>query len=827
MSLIVPWIGLPLVLGILSLGCALALERAAGVPIARALLLPAGLAVISVLAQALTALSATAKLAVPAVVVLAVAGLVLGRMQARRAFGPWLAGALVVYLAYGAPVLASGGATFAGYITLDDTASWMAIIDHVMSHGRTVDALAPSSYSVSLQGYLDNGYPLGGFLGLGVTRELMRTDVMWLYQPFLAYAGGMLALALYQLTRGFVSRKGASVAVAAIAAQPATLYAYSQWGGIKEMVAAATMPLVAALAGQRRRALPGGLDGARAMLPLAVACSALLATLSFGAIVWIVPLVLPAVLAGADATRRAPWRALRLPSIGWLALLGAICSIPVLVLAVTFLRPLFASGPGGGGVFASADELGNLGHRLDLRQLAGIWPAGDFRLGPTHAGLTNALVALAVALALVGVVVAWRRGWRALPAYVLVAVGIAVAIRAHSSPWADGKSLAQSSPAIVLAALAATAVAWQRRAVRWAGWVAGGLVAAGVLWSNALAYSWVNLAPRDQLVELQHVAKLTAGRGPTLFHDAGVVGPRHILRASDAENPSAVRSRPIPLRNGQLLPPGAQVDIDDFDQQALRVYRTLVVRRAPDASRPASDYRLRWSGRYYAVWEGVADTSHPVKHLTLGSGNEGRVARCADVMPVARAAGPDGQVATVLRRPPTVVSLGFDRVPGAPSSAPLSERVALGGPVPAGWRPLVKLLGGMVPDGPGTIQRTFSVASSGRMQLWMRGSTRGRTTVLVDGRRVASLRHELNWVGRYLPLGDVVLTRGEHRLTVRYDDGGLQPGNRGQRINPFYFGPVVLSSDPVALPVLKVPASQARKLCGRRLDWIEALPAAG
>jgi hypothetical protein len=808
-SLLVSWIGLPLVLGLVSLGCALALERASGVNIARALLLPVGLTVVIVLAQALTAVGVTAKLATPAVAVVAVAGLVIARRRARRVFGPWLIAALVVYLVYGLPVLASGANTFTGYMKLDDTASWLALVDYVMSHGRDVHGLAPSSYEAVVSLYLAGGYPLGGFLGLGVIGQLLGTDAMWLYQPFLAYAGAMLALALYELSRRFLSRSAASFAVAAIAAQPATLYAYSLWGGIKEMVAAAMLPLVAALAGASRGAPARGrgLGGARAMLPLAIACSALLATLSFGAIVWIAPLTLPALLAGAGVTRRAPWRAVRLPSLGWLAALGALCSLPVIALAPTFLAPLFASGPGGGGVFADEGELGNLVHGLDLRQLAGIWPVGDFRVAPDHIALVDVPIALAVVLGMLGVVVAWRRGQRALPAYVLGTVAVSLAIRAHSSPWVDGKSLAQSSPAILFAALCATALAWRRRELRWLGWAAAGTIAAGVLWSNVLAYRAVNLAPRDQLLELQHVAALAAGRGPALYPDASIVGARHILRAADAENASELRRRRVPLRDGSTLPPDAQADVDDFDQKQLLVYRSLILRRAPDASRPASAYRLRWAGRYYEFWERAPGARRPVEHLTLGSGaGAGAVPRCADVLRLARAAGAGGTLATVVRGEPTVVGLG-------------------GGALPRRWLALRRLAGGVIPAGTGTIERAFSVTAGGRMRAWLRGSTRARTTLLVDGRRIASVRHELSWVGRYTPFGEVELQPGRHRLTLRYDDSGPEPGNRGQTVNPFYFGPVVLSRETADRPLLSVAAARGRTLCGRRLDWIEAFRA--
>ena len=47
-----------------------------------------------------------------------------------------------VFAVFAAPVVLSGEATFAGYIKLDDTATWLAITDRVMEHGRNLDGLA-------------------------------------------------------------------------------------------------------------------------------------------------------------------------------------------------------------------------------------------------------------------------------------------------------------------------------------------------------------------------------------------------------------------------------------------------------------------------------------------------------------------------------------------------------------------------------------------------------------------------------------------------------------------------------------------------------------
>ena len=114
------------------------------------------------------------------------------------------------------------------------------------------------------------------------------------------------------------------------------------------------------------------------------------------------------------------------------------------------------------------------------------------------------------------------------------------------------------------------------------------------------------------------------------------------------------------------------------------------------------------------------------------------------------------------------------------------------------------------------------VPAAGRYHLWLGGSFRDRMRLLVDGEPVGDLRHWINNAGQYTPLGDVVLARGVHRLTLDYEGPDLHPGSGGAQ---FGFGPLVLSREDDS-PVSVVPASQARALCGRELDWIEALGAA-
>jgi hypothetical protein len=193
--------------------------------------LPAvGLAAMVVVASWLTFDDATAELATPAVVALAAVGLVLGVRRRLPSGWAWPAGAaLAVFAAYAAPIVLSGEATFAGYIRLDDSATWMAFADRVMEHGRSLDGLAPSTYEAALALNLGDGYPVGALLPLGIGRELVGSDVAWLIQPYMAWLAAVLALTLFSLARPLVGSSALGAVIAATAAQAAMLYGYYLW----------------------------------------------------------------------------------------------------------------------------------------------------------------------------------------------------------------------------------------------------------------------------------------------------------------------------------------------------------------------------------------------------------------------------------------------------------------------------------------------------------------------------------------------------------------------------------------------------------------------
>src|SRR3974377_1672163 len=135
MTLFLAWIVFPIVLALLSLGCGLLLEKASGLRLPGTLLLPGGFFVISIATYFAHMSSKTASLATPLVVALAIAGYVLSPPRKRFQIDAWAAGAAAgIYWVFAAPVVLNG-VTFAGYIKLDDTATFMSFLDRALTNG--------------------------------------------------------------------------------------------------------------------------------------------------------------------------------------------------------------------------------------------------------------------------------------------------------------------------------------------------------------------------------------------------------------------------------------------------------------------------------------------------------------------------------------------------------------------------------------------------------------------------------------------------------------------------------------------------------------------
>jgi hypothetical protein len=652
---------------------------------------------------------------------------------------------VAIFAVYAAPIVLSGQATFAGYIKLDDTATWMALTDRVMEHGRSLSGLPPSTYEATLAFNLGAGYPVGVFLPLGIGRALVGQDVAWVIQPYMAFMAAVLALGAWSVTEPLIRSPRLRALVAFLGAQSALLFGYYLWGGIKEVTGAALIVSFAGLAALSIREWASW----RPLVPLALVAAGVVGVLSGGGAVWLAPALLVVLVV-----------TIRLlgPAVAALRAAGFAAAVAVLSLPVIIPGGLL---PPTSSPLTSATALGNLYHPLSAFQLFGPWPAGDFRMDPSDETTAYILIAVVGLAALIGIALAVRaRSWATL-IYVGGALVASLAIFIFGSPWVGAKALATASPAIPLVA-AAGAAALFAGGRRVEGVILLGAIAAGILWSSALAYRDVNLAPQAQLAELQQIGKLIGDEGPTLMTEYNPYGVRHFLRDAAPEGASELRRRTDPLLSGQSLRKGTTADTDRFQLQAIMTYRTLVLRRAPFQSRPPAPYRLIYRGHYYEAWQRPANAQSLVEdHLGLGDITDpGGVPECSDVRRLAQSAGPKGTLAAVSRDPVEAISLAQTQHPAAWNSP--SYQSAL------------------LPTTPGTLTASVRVPKRGSYDFWLGGGVRPEVDLSVDGRQVGSVRHQLQNYGEYTELGTAVLDRGSHTVSIRFHGADLHPGSGGK-----------------------------------------------
>jgi hypothetical protein len=780
MSLFVAWVVYPLVLLALCVGLGLLVDVVSGRRLPGALVAPVGLAAIVVVGQFSTLADATAELTVPLVCFLAVLG---GGLSLPWRFGrpdPWpTAAALAVFAVFAAPVVLSGEPTFAGYIKLDDTATWLALTDRVMEHGRDLSGMEPSTYRATLEANLPSGYPVGVFLPFGTAQKLVGGDLAWVFQPYLSFLAAMLSLCLWQIAGGVLRRPGARALVAFVAAQPALLFGYAMWGGIKELGAAAFVALGAALAPAVLRASDIDHSGVgsksdalrrpsrRDAVILALPAGALVGVLSIGGLVWLGPMLL--------ALAYLAWR-------GFGARVAIGQGVAFALATGVFAIPIFLAG--GFSPFQSGltneSEIGNLVEPLDPLQALGIWPSGDFRIAPSSTVLSAVLIALGILAALIGLWAAWRRRGLASLLYASSLLA-AAAIVAVGSPWVDAKALATVAPAALALAIGGAAATLRLDRVTGAALIA--VVAGGVIWSNVLAYGGADLAPYGQLHELQEIGDEFASQGPTLMTEYNPYGARHFLREEDGEGAAELRVREVPLRDGGTAEKGEAVDTDQLDPNALLEYRTLVLRRSPVRSRPPSPYRLVRSGRYYEVWQRPLERFGAIpEHQPYGEGDEpAAVPRCGEIGGLGLVALQNGMrdVRLLAARHAAV----YDATDGS-----------------------------------------LDVPRAGVYEAWLKGSARGAVSLYVDGGKIGEARHQLENDGGFIPLGETRLSKGEHRAELRFGGADLHPGSGGfprPETGPLLFAP----AGEEAGRLVSVPVEESNRLCGKPWDWIEAIGA--
>jgi hypothetical protein len=275
------------------------------------------------------------------------------------------------------------------------------------------------------------------------------------------------------------------------------------------------------------------------------------------------------------------------------------------------------------------------------------------------------------------------------------------------------------------------------------------------------------------------------------------------------ENAADLRARPAWLADGSTVRHGGFSDIDAFPATTLAPYTHIVTNRSPLGSRPPGDFALARAGQFYNVWQRTTGSGRTLSHLSLGSDLQPvAVPACSDVQSLARAATAAGGWLAAVERAPAVVA----------------ARLNLGS-YPAGWLPADPATryppDGIYPLSPGVLRMLVDVQASARYDVWIGGVFPGTITLRIDGVVAGSATHRLLHPGQHFLLGSLPVSTGTRSIEIDYSTPVATPGSHATFLGPM--GPVVLATSTDAASIERIESRDWRTLCGRALDWIEAV----
>jgi hypothetical protein len=284
------------------------------------------------------------------------------------------------------------------------------------------------------------------------------------------------------------------------------------------------------------------------------------------------------------------------------------------------------------------------------------------------------------------------------------------------------------------------------------------------------------------------------------------------------------------VRDGALLTVAAWADLDSFATSTLEPYRSIVTRRSPAESRPPSTYQLVWQGRFYELWQRPALPSRSIlEHVPLGESDS--LPYCGNV--VSGSTVPLCSVDPVAVPPCTQI-----RRLGRRALAQHAQLLAYQRPAPITLRgdetvwPAPWLHGAeehtLTPTTPGQAVGHISVASPKSYELWLYGNFARGFEVSVDGSRAGRVKDELSGFrggGLFsaVEVAELSLTAGIHTVVLTYPHADLTPGSGENELTSI--SAIVLQPQSPRSELIEAAPAQARRLCGRALDWIELVRA--
>ena len=788
------WILTAIILFLLSAGLGLFTKRKSQVadyPFGE--LLVTGFAVLVTLGSLTTLTSFTARFTTPLVVVLVLIGI----LRNFRVLGNYLRkpieiGLLILsYFLAGIPVLAIRDVSWPGWVQLDDTATFLAITNHVMSKGQGVPTEIVSTYDRTIQVVLGGSfygtydaatnatsfsYPVGSLIPLGVTGQISKIDLAWLYFPYLAFCIALTSVILFGLINKFLINKPIAILASITTASASTLYAYALWGGIKEV---ALVPLliystVNLSKISRANLIPIVLSG--------LAIFSVGGTSGLGFILCLLGFVFVFKLIEKNRARFSK----RLIPISVLAgIVVILLARPAVSLFNKYLIP-------------EMPDSGNLARPLSLWQLMGIWPSGDFRNDIywqpwSYIGL--------FVIALVALFGLWKAIFSENQLYaigLLATLTIVIYSTLFSGIWLTGKAIAVASPFFLLVTFYGIQKLSEHKKFQVISSILLISVVAGVGTANYLGYRHTWLAPSEKIKELQLIGKEFSGQGPALMTDYAVLASRYFLRELDAESASELRVNLIPMKDGTELKKGFSADIGLFDNKEISKYQLLVLKHTATGSRPLFNYDLAYEGKFYDVWRKSRSSNERISSISLGNNYlPGEVLSCKAVKE--RVKNSQGKVYAAVRGQNQVISLD-------------------GGQLPKGWKSDEGNFGAVVTNGSGYLQAVVEAPVTAEYEWFIGGSYPGKIRIFLDRKEIFTGKgfFEGNkFLGNYLFTSEV--SAGKHLIEIRYSNPLLQPGAGVTEA----LGPLYLASETAAdAKIISAGQEDLQKLCNKNLDWL-------
>lgn len=785
----------PLLFALLALGAGLVVDRASGGGIPGVLLLPFGVALLVVLGELMSYAGPTAGLIPAAAALVALAGLVLGRERLRpREVDRWaLAAAAATYVIVCAPVLLGGRPTLPGYLLDTTVGIHLAGTEFLSEHARNFSDLAQSSLRGHLEGYIGFRYPTGSYVLLLAGGRLTGQDLIWVYHPHLSMLLATAALVLSFLARSAGLRPPIAALAGVLASVPALVYAYAFQGSIKEITLLPLVLLLGAVIVLFSRLLDAGW---RAAIPLTVVTAAGIAVIGVSFAPWCGLAGLACLVIAIQAVRGGRLtRATVVRAVAAFAAVLAVLALPTLLSLSSSVE--ITSNLSASNVVAAADP-GNLVQPLKVVQMFGVWLNGSHRTDPAAQWSTEngVLIGAVIVASLLGIAFLWRRRAWALLSFVGLSALVWAVLTDYGKTWADAKLLVIASPvAVLLAVIGAASLMEVGRRIE--GSLLLAVLAGAILLSDAFEYHDTNLLPTDRYEELVHIGDRFAGAGPTLTPDFDEFA-LYALREMTPDGPGFAfkNEKLLVLHDGSFPALGYSYDLDRLPPWNVPKYPMIVARRTPEQSWPPSGYRRVYAGRWYDVFERERERPRVLEHFAASNTlSAGGFVACNEVKRIAGVARRHGGE---LRARPRQIDAIVD---------PRASKHTF----PAGPESVIL-------TGSGRLQGKFEVPRRGTYRIWLKGYFTRAVDISIDGTPIESVSHESGGIGNYSHPLSARLEAGEHSFVLELGDGGLGPADNGA--SELY---AVVIDRPTQPPPVTVAPARYRALCGRQVDWIEAL----